>query len=327
MAELAALAQCSVATVSRALRGSPLLPRATVERIRRLADEAGYQRNPLLGEVMRQMRTRRSAKARGNVAYLTAAPPGVDLRQHGTYAAFFRGASERAQELGFVLDDLVISDDRIRGARLTRMLKARGHRGLIIGPWRGQALGPADLAWEEFAAVKIGNLLPAVDLPRVGHYAYLTMLQALELCRQRGYRRPGLALHARQTGSRDRGWHAALAMDQQDHPQQAAIPPLVTEAWNAATFTRWYRRHRPDLVFALRQEVAGWLRAAGALVPEQVGFVHLDRCTETTDAAGIGRAAMDMLFGAMLNPEERSAARRDLLLQGGWVEGTTVRRP
>jgi hypothetical protein len=108
----------------------------------------------------------------------------------------------------------------------------------------------------------------------------------------------------------------------------------VTEAWNAATFTRWYRRHRPDLVFALRQEIVGWLREAGALVPEQVGFVHLDRCTEATDAAGIdqfpeqiGRAAMDMLFGAMLNPEERSAARRDLLLQGGWVEGTTVRRP
>jgi DNA-binding LacI/PurR family transcriptional regulator len=332
MSELAARAKCSVSTVSRALRGSPLLPSETIERIRALADEMGYRPNSLLGEVMRQMRTHRSGAIRGNIAYLTVAPRGMDLNQHGTYAAFYAGARERAAELGFALDNIVIRDADQRGPRLTRMLKARGHRGLIIGPARGRPLGPSDLGWSDFSAVKIGIALPEVELPRVGHYHHISTAHALGICRARGYTRPGLALQSQQTGGADRGWLTALAMYQHDHGPNCTVPALVTDDWNVATFSRWFRKHRPDVVLSLRAEVVEWLRKAGSQVPQEVGFVHLDRCTETTDAAGIdqfpkdiGRSAVDMLFSILLNPNDSAGAGRHLLLQGGWVEGSTVR--
>lgn len=335
MAELAALADCSVSTVSRALRGSPLLPPETIARVRAVAEQVGYTPNALLGEVMRQMRSRQGAATRGNLAYLTAAPPSVDLNRHGTYAAFHAGITSRAEELGFALDPIVIRDDRMRGPRLTRMLKARGHRGLIIGPWRGRAFGPADLNWSDFVAVKIGVALPEVELPQVCHYHHMTISDALEICRARGYTRPGFALHTRQTGGADRGWLSALRMYQADYGPKCTVPPLVTDEWNAGRLMRWWKRHRPDLVLSLRAEVVGWLQTAGIAVPEQVGFAHLDRCTEVTDAAGIdqhpreiARSAVDMLFSLLLDGSlPRTNGRRSLMIRGSWVDGPTVRAP
>lgn len=47
MADVAKLAGVSESTVSRALKDSPLIAETTRERIRRLADEAGYAVNPV----------------------------------------------------------------------------------------------------------------------------------------------------------------------------------------------------------------------------------------------------------------------------------------
>lgn len=330
---IAELANCSASTVSRALRDSPLLSAATIARIRSVAETAGYRANPLLSSVMRRMRRGHSAAVCGNVAYLMAIAPGIDWTIHGTYRAFFQGAQQRAQALGLRLDQIVISEDHMRGRRLDEMLKARGHVGLIIGPWQGRPLGPDDLTWEQFSVVKVGSPLPHVALHRAGHHTLLAMTDALQICACRGYTRPGLALQAHQNRPGDQGWLAALSMYYTGN-SGPAIPPFLPLCWDRVAFAKWYRKYRPDVVLSLRHEVVDWLQDLGTRVPEETGFVHLDRCTENTDATGIdqrpleiGRSSINLLFDLLLDSPSPGSGHRHLLIEGCWVEGTTIRAP
>ena len=68
-------------------------------------------------------------------------------------------------------------------------------------------------------------------------------------------------------------------------------------------------------------------------MPAQVGFVHLDRCTELGEYAGIdqkprevGAAATDLVVNRLLaNERNLQLAPRQLLVEGVWVDGPTVR--
>jgi len=62
-------------TVSDALRGSPRVKSATVERVRAEAKAAGYERNPLTGAVMSQLRRSRGQQFRGVLAALEVVDP------------------------------------------------------------------------------------------------------------------------------------------------------------------------------------------------------------------------------------------------------------
>ena len=88
-------------TVSDALRGLPRVAAATVQRVRKAAREAGYQRNPLVAGLMSEMRQSRVAMFRGVLAAVE-----IDESQRPAYSAHFNrelvlGASTRAEEMGF----------------------------------------------------------------------------------------------------------------------------------------------------------------------------------------------------------------------------------
>jgi LacI family transcriptional regulator len=75
-----------------------------------------------------------------------------------------------------------------------------------------------------------------------------------------------------------------------------------------------------------------WVGRAGARVPEEVGFVHLDRCTERRDCAGldqqpryVGAAAVDLLAQRLLaNERDLPVLGQQLLVDSVWVDGPTL---
>jgi LacI family transcriptional regulator len=332
LATIAATAGCSVATVSRALRGSPLLPKQTITRIQRLAKRHGYRTNPLVTQVMSHLRGARVAQPRGTLAYLVFGGSATEWQRHLTYVGFCEGARARAAELGFQMDEFWADDPALRPGRLAQILRARGITGVVVGPAPGLPQAP-QLDWSDFAPVKIGVPLPDLSLPCAVSNHYRGMLRVIDQLKALGYRRLGLVLQEHQNIKTSGLWLAPLAYHEQHLRPSERVAPLVMAQWREADFARWYRRHRPEVVIGLRSELITWLERLGRRVPADVGFVHLDRCTERGDFAGIdqkprevGAAAVDLVVSRLLaNERDVQASPRQLLVEGVWVDGPTVR--
>src|SRR5688500_6630176 len=129
--DVADLAGVSKMTVSRALRGQPGVSPALAQRIRALAEKAGYQANPTVGSVMRLLRQRQASDYRENLAFVWTHPGGQPLpllipwRDH---------ARVRAERLGYRLDEFFLRAPGMGGARLRSILRTRGIRGILFAP-------------------------------------------------------------------------------------------------------------------------------------------------------------------------------------------------
>jgi LacI family transcriptional regulator len=308
------------------------LPAKTIKHIQRVASRLGYRANPLVTEVMRHMRGAHIALSRGTLAYLVFGPTSHEWQKHLTFVGFFEGARARAEELGFTLEDFWADDTTMSPARLSQILRARGITGVIVGPAPGLP-APPKLEWAGFAPVKIG--VPFLDLPlpcAVSNH-YRGMLRVIDRLKTLGYRRLGLVLQEHQNIKTSALWLAPLAYHEQHLRPGDRVAPLVMKRWREADFARWFRTHRPEVVIGLRSELITWLEHLEKRVPEDVGFVHLDRCTEPGNYAGIdqkprevGAAAVDMVVNRLLaNERGLQPAPRQLLVEGVWMDGPTLR--
>ena len=332
LATLAAAVGCSVSTVSRALRGSQLLPPATIERVRFAAKQLGYRANPLVTEVMRHMRGAHISSSRGTLAYLVFGDTAEAWRRHLTFVGFFEGARARAEELGFKLEKFWTDDPAMSPARLSQILRTRGITGVIVGPAPGLPHAPK-LDWPDFAPVKIGVPFADLPLPCAVSNQYRAMLEVIDRLTAHGYRRLGLVLQEHQNIKTAGLWASPLAYYEQHLRPSERVAPLILKTWCEADFAAWYRTHRPEVVIGLRSELMVWLKGLGASVPGKVGFVHLDRCTEQGNFAGIdqkprevGAAAVDLVVSRLFaNERNLQIAPRQLLVEGIWVDGPTIR--
>jgi LacI family transcriptional regulator len=334
LSAIATEAGVSTSTASRALHGGHHLRPETVRRVTAVARRLGYQRNPVISEVMRRMRGRHGAPLIGNIAYLTWGPTRDGWREHLTFLRFFEGAQARAQAIGFSLEEIWAGEAGLSPRRLQAILRARGIVGVVVAAVPG-APEPPRLDWSELAAVKVGVPVAGLALPNAGHDQFRGMVMTLDQLKARGYRRLGLVLQTHQNVKTAERWLAPLVLHQQQRPSADRVAPLITDDWSEAEFARWFKRQQPDVVIGLRKELIAWLGHLGQRVPADVGFAHLDRCTESGDHAGIdqrpaeiGAAAVDLVI-RRLNANERGLAPAPWLLanEGVWVDGPTLRAP
>ena len=251
MSDLARLAQCSVNTVSLALRDSPRISAATRKRIHKLASESGYRTNPLVSALISSRRTSKTAQT---IAVLTKFElPFSEMPVTPMFCVeLFAGMQEKAAEMGFHLEEFTTALPKSPDAgRLTGILRARGIHGVILFP-SGSLVTPfPELDWRHFVVVTAGFHAPQWPL----HRTYLDQRRSVEICleqlKARGYRRIGLGL----THFMDPRWGYAgsgrfLAWQVQQ-PAEDRVPLIdgnVTEFPAVEAFMNWVRLHRPDAV-------------------------------------------------------------------------------
>jgi LacI family transcriptional regulator len=295
-------------------------------------ERRGYQPNPLVSELMRQLRGQGRTIAAGTVAYLVFGETRTAWREHLTYVGFHEGAAARALDFGFKLELFWADEPGLKSMRLGHILRARGINGVIVGPTPGMPRAPK-LEWAHFSAVKIGVPFPDLPLPCTVSNHYAGMVRVIEQVRARGWRRLGLVLQEHQDLKTRGMWLAPFALYQLHIRPADRVAPLVLSRWREAEFARWFRAHRPDVVIGLRCELMEWLKRAGANVPRDVGFVHLDRCTERYDCAGldqkarhVGAAAVDVLAQRLMaNDRDLPLLSQQLLVDSVWVDGPTLK--
>jgi DNA-binding LacI/PurR family transcriptional regulator len=277
-------------------------------------------------------KTRRPAKFQASLAWLSNYPKGESWKNFPAFRGYFEGATQRARELGYRLEEFRLHTPGMTCARMENILAARNIGGLLVAP---QPLSGTTMAFrfDRFSAVTFGYTLVEPQL----HVAALHMFRSMENAFRRlialGYRRPGLALAVESDRRADRQWSAAFWTEQQALPPDCRVPLLLGQPLERQSFLAWFRQHRPDVVVAIWPEVLAWLVEAGVTVPEDAGLALLTVPDGGVLYSGIwenphmiGAKAVEFLVD-LTQRNDRGCPQVPLtmLVAGTWVAGKTVR--
>lgn len=332
--------RCGVSknTVSLALRGDPQIPMETRRRIEKVAKALGYSKNPVVAQLMTELRKERPAAYRRTFALLNANQEPDAFEKHPTVPTYIAGCRRRAEFHGYRFDQFWLHDPKLNGERLTRVLKARGIRGALIVGLMNENHLPDRFAslWSEQPCVVTGVRTHNPTLPFccVDHHALV--MEAVEQALALGYRRPALVVDERIDDLVDHRFSSGMWVGQQVIPVENRIPgflPVESSRRDRTAFASWLQTYKPDVLFTLYNFVKTWVEALGYVVPRDMGVIQLEIRDDGKGWAGMdqhndltGEAAVDMLVSMVHNNEEvPPRAPRATLISGSWVPGKTVR--
>ena len=331
--EIARHTGLSVAAVSMALRDHVSLPAATIARVKRAAKKLDYIPNPA-GSALAAHRHHSHVRRDFSVIALVSNWPSREewARREGA-RQLLAGATARARAHGYDLQHLWAREDGMTPDRFSRVLTARGIRGVILAPLEDPA-SRFDLAWEEFSVVTIERPFRYAHFHHLVPNYYADLRLAWDRLRERGYRRIGLALDAGLAERVAHQWEAAHAFEQARFaPPGTVIPPLIVDGTAAQTAIRnWLRRHRPEAVISRCNEVLATAAALKLRVPRDLGYASLNVVDDAPGVSGIlqhrdvmGATAVDMLH-SLLHRNHRGPHEiaQGTQIDGSWHEGRTV---
>ena len=246
LTELAALAGVSKATVSNALNGRGRMAEATRERIRRLAEEAGYRPNLALASLAAKRFKQLEAGELARVAVLLRMPR--PERRDIRFGSPFAGHGFTVE----MVDTLRHKDP----ARLSRQLYRQGVQAVIVHRCLQDPAYFAEFDFRPFAVLSFDQsfcqCVPGHHLMRVSRMQIFFDLW--RRMRERGHRRIGTVIyqHPEPRPGNER-LLAALARCRERTPEREWVPPLFFQSLDpqdlaplADALPRWAGKHRPD---------------------------------------------------------------------------------
>jgi LacI family transcriptional regulator len=296
-------------TVSDALRGSPRVNPATVERVRAAAKAAGYERNPLTGAVMSLLRRSRGQQFRGVLAAIEMVEgerPAHAIRYN---ESLLGGITERANALGFKVERFEIGPHGVRLNRLDTILHTRGIQALVVLPASGFP-DLSSLSWKRYTAVYADYFIDHPALHCVCSDHYRSMIGLLQELHSRGYRKPGLFMDIQLDERLQFRWEGAFLALQRYLPKTTPVPALRLREVTRTDFEAWFKKYDPDVVLGHFPEAMAWMKACGAKIPKTHAFVCLNSL-RTTDACAsldlqtpqLGARAAELVIGQLLHNE------------------------
>lgn len=335
--ELASLAGVSSATVSLALRNSPEVSLAMCRRIQALAKRHGYAPNASATSLAAARWAGRGEPYRGVLAFVSGDPGSSGgWKSWATHRKMFEGAVERAQATGYQIQEYWWHDPEMAGARLSRVLAARGVPGVIFHLLDGvdaRELGRLGFGGLALAAIGLRYLAAPVHSATNDQFG-AGALAAMRL-RAAGCRRIGMILDTqveRRIDWRFAGGYFTHCAGELILPE---IPPF-TDIQNGRGVGAWIERHRIDGVLSVPYPFHNHLAAAGVRVPEDVAFAYLDVHADEPLFGGcagvdqlhelVGAAAVDLVT-AQIHRREKGVPDRQrvVLTEGRWRSGWSVR--
>jgi DNA-binding LacI/PurR family transcriptional regulator len=332
MQDVARASGYSRAAVSMALRGDRSIPEATRERIREVAGKLGYRPSPLVAALMSRRRHGRAVSgATMVIAYLTSHPPENPWRQQEVYRSMFAGASARAAELGYRLEEFSLGAKGMTPGRLREILRTRQVHAVLVAPLpRGETR--LDFDCSSFAVVGLGLSVQVPLIERISNHLFESAALAVARCAALGYRRIGFTVSHETSHRLGHYWLAGYRFALEQHGLRARLPPLITDLTDelAPAMPAWLRAHRPDVVILGNSE-----ERLVVTLPPAIGVVDLS--VERRDGARtgifqnhrlLGAIAVEHLVGKLhagiLGP---LCEARIHLVAGDWVPGASAPGP
>ncbi len=336
MSAIARAAGVGKATVSLALRNDPRLRVETRERIQRIAAEMGYRANAIVSNLMAQLRASKNAKFQATLAVFNASPERDGLQSNPTFRGWLEGLRQRAEELGYALDDFWLEEPGIEPGRLRQILRARSIRGGVIAGVLSHREIPEkyDSVWSDLATVVVGVRPERPTLHFACNDQYSTAMHAAWELQQLGYRRPGLVIDPAIDSNIDHRFSAGFFAGLRPEELAARVPPWDFSADREADFQSWLKTYQPDALVCTHPEVREWIGRAGLRCPEDIGLLHLDVTPELEGWSGmdqnnatVGAFAIDLVIGQLHRNESGIPQRpKCMMTESIWVPGRTLRK-
>lgn len=330
MRQIAEAAGVSKSAVSLALRDDPRMAKATRERIQRIAKEMGYKKNNLVATLMAQLRSPDKVKFQGNLALLNCSEHSK-LFAWNTFRDFKEGIAQRADQLGYGLEEFWVRQPGLKPERLVQILRARSIEGVIFGAvMRPEDLMPGGTElWTECSMAVVGMRPMHPGLPCAMNNHFQTAQCAVRGVLARGYQRPALVVDRSLDELLERRFSGGYITGIEDTAPQNRLAPYWFDREKRDDFLAWFRKQRPDVILCLHEELPVWLSAAGFGIPGDVALVHLDRDPVHSVWAGmeqnnfiVGSGAADICINQI---HRREFGLRDhpklVLIDSEWVDG------
>lgn len=352
---IAKLAGVHKATVSRALRNHPTIPKSTRDRIQEIARKEGYRPNPLVAMYQAQARSSRPTAMQAAMGWLNDYPNAASWNDFPWLRGYLAGARQRCADMGYRLEEINLSAGDGGGfeeavAQAGRALRSKGIYGVIMPLMLNYQYLLAE--WENCVVSLIGSghLRPPIGLeglqtqfypqrfPIADRDLFFNVRLAYQNVLQLGYNRIGL-VYSRYVDAEANGLAQAGYLIEQSHqPEADRIPVLFLERFKEGrppAFDRWIEEHKPDALLCLNPVVRDWLEELGLSAPKDIGLANLNLVSDVSDWSGvdeqhqeIGAAAVDILVGALSRNELGLPPQpRRILIPGEWIPGSTLRPP
>lgn len=335
LADIAAKAGVHVTTVSLALRDHPSIPPTTRARIRAVAKEFGYQRDPLL-DALNFHRSRQHKQARSLSSAFVVHAGATRLFSGNHYQPLvYAGAKAAAEARGYTLDIFVVGQGHLAPARLNTILDARGISTILLSTFEID-IEQLDLDWDQFCAVKIECLHLKPDLDAVSNDQLQVARLAMRQLRKLGYRRIGLATAREDQTRLEESFGMGVLIEQASLPEAECVPPLIFSLAEVPMLPRiipeWMRANQVDVIISNWNELLDTFATAGIRLPEDVAFASLDVPPSLPHLSGmvqnhrlVGQRAMEQL-AIMADAYQRGVpeAQTITFIPGYWKDGTTA---
>ncbi len=270
-------AKVSCTTVSLALRNHPKISVATRERVHALARELDYRVNPLISAHMSYLRALRPKYTGVCIAFVCNRALGaVEADTKTPVRHYFHSARQRAADLGFELEYFNLNESGMTDRRLSQILGARGIRGVIVAPLsEGGGVSGVTLDWADFASVMIEHTFLQPRLHTVCSDEFSTIGRLIQRLLDYGHERIGIAMHSQMDDHANHFWLAGYQAFQALTKPRHRVPHFITPRWDKRAFLAWFKRHRPEAIITINDDIVRWLREDNIRVPNDVACATL----------------------------------------------------
>ena len=331
MQDIAEACGISKMTVSLALRGDPRVKSTTRDKVLAEARKLGYRTNPYIATLMARLRSGNQRKYRPVIAFLNLQDPPTRLHATNAGKNYFIGARDRAEALGFQLEEFSPFTRDMSYTRLEKVFRTRNIHAVLLSP-ADHPNTRVDLAWERYATARFGFTVehPAVHYVTADHFQTVQTLTK-ELLRK-GYRHLGLAVPRSMDERVDHRWIGSFLYQKWKRPRGSRFSVFSPAEWNRKNFLVWFNKEKPDCVVSFEPAIPEWLRAEGLRIPEEVGFATIDWSRDHSEHSGInprprrtGALAVDLVVEQVHRNEwGEPEDAKCVLVPGKWTEGRTL---
>lgn len=330
--QVAAKCGFSKTTVAKALRNEGAIAPATRSLIRSTAAQMGYRVDARVNELMSHLRAGRPSRAVCNLAWLNTSQHPEYWTIYDYNRVYLSGARQRAEDLGYSLDEIWLANPKLTHTQLTRQLLARGISGLILPiPQNCPVLHAFE--WSKYATIALGENHWEIQVNRVLPNNHRNMIAACKAVYALGYRRPALLISEHADLETATAFSSAFCRCQKKIFGGDSIP-LPADMDESKDTIAWIKTHRPDVVIGNTHLQYDQLIAAGFRVPEDIAFVHMHLGPDTNGWAGIhpgqqelGAASVEAVIALVQRNEFGFPKRpKEIALLGTWTDGFTAPR-
>lgn len=331
MRDIAKTLGISHVTVSLALRNATQISPARRLQIQEKAREMGYRPNPMATALGQLRFTAKARAVTAELAWINCRENPKELRRFKEFDLYWTGAFQTAKWFGYNLEEFVCND-RFTLTRLEKVLIARGVHGILLPPHNTLPPEWDTFNWDQFSVVRFGHSILRPRVHVVTSDQTSNSLLAFSKIRSLGYKRIGyLSSQANYTRHRAGVLMAQSNLGARYQAPNLILPTSQNNIDNQKKLSQWLKRVKLDAILTDVPTAKEMLVMIGYTVPKDVALAVLSVLDGNADTGiyqnpeEIGKAAVEMLI-SLINHNHTGIPKicRELLIEGEWVNGTTL---